>query len=87
MDCPLWTRKSMRIAGECEVGTIVIENEKQLMDAISYAPHARILLAISLTECRAESDSLMAHKGANIEDVEGLLMTAFELRAKVVGIR
>nr|CDJ95514.1 Orn DAP Arg decarboxylase 2 domain containing protein [Haemonchus contortus] len=86
MDCPLWTRKSMRIAGECEVGTIVIENEKQLMDAISYAPHARILLAISLDECRAESDSLMAHKGAHIEDVEGLLMTAFELRAKVVGI-
>ncbi|VDL79789.1 unnamed protein product [Nippostrongylus brasiliensis] len=41
MDCPLWTRKAMRVAGECEVGTIVIENEKQLMDAISYAPHAR----------------------------------------------
>ncbi|KAK6054884.1 hypothetical protein COOONC_07611 [Cooperia oncophora] len=87
MDCPLWTRKAMRIAGECEVGTIVIENEKQLMDAISYAPHARILLAISLNECRGESDSLMAHKGAHVDEIEGLLMTAFELRAKVVGIR
>lgn len=31
----------MRIAGECGVGTIVIDNEKQLMDAISYAPNAR----------------------------------------------
>ncbi|VDO75718.1 unnamed protein product [Heligmosomoides polygyrus] len=69
MDCPLWTRKAMRIAGECGVGTIVIDNEKQLMDAISYA------------------DSLMAEKGAQLEEVEGLLMTAFELRAKVVGIR
>ncbi|PIO73773.1 hypothetical protein TELCIR_04244 [Teladorsagia circumcincta] len=87
MDCPLWTRKTMRIAGECEVGTIVIENEKQLMDAISYAPHARILLAISLSECRGDSDSLLDQKGAQIEEVEGLLMTAFELRAKVVGIR
>lgn len=31
----------MRIAGELEVGTIVIESEKQLLDAISYAPNAR----------------------------------------------
>lgn len=29
----------------------------------------------------------MAEKGAQLEEVEGLLMTAFELRAKVVGIR
>ncbi|WKX88578.1 hypothetical protein Q1695_008320 [Nippostrongylus brasiliensis] len=83
MDCPLWTRKAMRIAGECEVGTIVIENEKQLMDAISYAPHARILIAVSLNEY---DDSMVVPKGAQLQEVEGLLMTAFELRAKVAGI-
>ncbi|KAK6726580.1 hypothetical protein RB195_004732 [Necator americanus] len=85
-DCPLWTRKIMRIAGEFEVGTIVIENEKQLLDAISYAPNARILLAISTNGHRGDNDSLSAGKGADREEMEGLLMTAFELRAKVVGI-
>uniref|UniRef100_A0A0K0DE65 Orn_Arg_deC_N domain-containing protein n=1 Tax=Angiostrongylus cantonensis TaxID=6313 RepID=A0A0K0DE65_ANGCA len=87
MDCPLWTRKAMRVAGECDVGTIVIENEKELMDAISYAPHARILLAMSLAGSRNNSDSLCTRKGASIEELEEILITAFELRANIVGIR
>ncbi|KJH40605.1 Pyridoxal-dependent decarboxylase, pyridoxal binding domain protein [Dictyocaulus viviparus] len=86
MDCPLWTRKTMRVAGEFNVGTIVIENEKQLMDAISYAPRARLLLAMSLNECRSDNESLSTHKGANVEEIEEVLMTAFELRANVVGV-
>lgn len=86
MDCPLWTRKAMRVAGECHVGTIVIENEKELMDAISYAPHARILLAMSLAGSRNNSDSLCTRKGASIEELEEILITAFELRANIVGI-
>ncbi|VDM56754.1 unnamed protein product [Angiostrongylus costaricensis] len=83
MDCPLWTRKAMRVAGECHVGTIVIENEKELMDAISYAPHARILLAMSLAARRNNSDSLCA----SIEELEEIIITALELRANIVGIR
>lgn len=86
MDCPLWTRKAMRVAGECHVGTIVIENEKELMDAISYAPRARILLAMSIVGCRNNNDSLCTRKGMNIEELEEILITAFELRANVVGI-
>lgn len=86
MDPPLWTRKMMRVAREFHVGTIIIENEKQLVDAISYAPNADILLAISLNERRGEIDSLSTEKGAHVEEMEELLMTAFELRAKVVGI-
>lgn len=46
-----------------------------------------ILLAISMNGNRGDNDSLSAHKGADPEEIEGLLMTAFELRAKVVGIR
>lgn len=86
MDCPLWTRKLMKIAGECDVGIIIIENEKQLMDAISYAPRARILLAISLNKSREDNDALSSQKGALLEEMEGLLITAFELRANVVGV-
>ncbi|KHJ91980.1 Pyridoxal-dependent decarboxylase, sheet domain protein [Oesophagostomum dentatum] len=51
-----------------------------------FVPGFSILLAISLNEHQAENDSLTAEKGADREELEGLLMTAFELRAKVVGI-
>lgn len=81
---PLWTRKAMRLAGDAGVGSIVVGSEKELMDAISYAPDAKILISVSLG-CPIRDEALGATSGCCDEDAEGLLMTAFELRANFVG--
>ncbi|CAI4230229.1 unnamed protein product [Auanema sp. JU1783] len=81
---PLWTRKTMRIAGEANVGTVVISREKELLDAVSYTPDSNILIAVSLG-CPIRGESVATTSGCSSDEAEQLIISAFELKAKVRG--
>ncbi|PAV69922.1 hypothetical protein WR25_01381 isoform A [Diploscapter pachys] len=77
-NCQLLTRKSMKMAGEANVGTIVIESAKQLEDAVQYAPYARIIIAL----CLGPRSTM----GCDMATAEEILERASDLRANVTGV-
>lgn len=84
---PCLTRKVLRYANDCQIGLITIESESELMNVLSYTPDAEILIRVSV----AAHLSYVSHNvdnqfGCPVEEVSDLLLTASEMRAKVVGI-
>ncbi|CAB3407220.1 unnamed protein product [Caenorhabditis bovis] len=73
------TRKSIRSAADADVGTIVVESEKQLQDVMKYAPRAEILIAINLRSTEVPF-------GVNLEDVNGLIEIGELIGVNVVGV-
>ncbi|CAJ0946703.1 unnamed protein product, partial [Mesorhabditis belari] len=84
---PCLTRKALKHADEVQVGTIIIESERDLLNAISYAPNAKLLIRVCMMSyLNCFSNDVETRFGCSFQEARDILLIASELRGKVIGI-